>query len=305
MFAPLVSRSGGGGGGGSLGAASRQPTLAYMLGLMLAMSLTAWWWSSAGSHGHDSADSNSLFARQRPYTATRPHKGGAGAQAAARARMLALTSGKSAGTPADRSAAVTGTDDGEDVSAATTCTWQFSHYTASSWESEWFKGIADVQDTRGGVCAKIAEKPAEALLMIQQIGEWHAAQSTPSQVDGSPGTEIMSRMHYKLVCSPSSASASAPAPASASSSPPSEGEVVATGFQLIEPLVGLLRDPLCLCAPLPGQGPDPPGHDQVHSKRFLLPMAYAPYQVTLADNAPQGLAQAIQDVVKGSGLSPW
>ena len=304
-----ASRSGNGGGwlASFHAARSRHPLLLYTVCLVLLLTLGSWWWSGGpGGWGH--AHQRTYSARPRSKIGAGAGRGtgrGAAAHAAARAKMLALTQ------PQGSKAANAGAIDGGDN--VTMCVWEFSHYAPSVWESEWVSMISTVQDRDMGICAELRRRPEKAVLMVSQIAAWHAAATTPSKASGTPGADLMSQMHYKLVCTPSSASG-------AGSVTKGEEVVVATGFQLIEPLIGLLRDPLALCpgGPFPGQPADPPGFNPIQSKRFLLPMLVAPFEINVAgaddaDAAPnsnsnsnsKALANALNDQAQVSGLAPW
>jgi hypothetical protein len=196
-----------------------------------------------------------------------------------------------------------------------TCSWQFVRYEPSAWESEW------IGHTTGGVCDRLVQ-PSDferSVMLVARVVELTGFPNTPDhkrvRVAGThaQGTmehmrdiadQLFSKMHYELRC---------------------DSFVAAEGFDLIEPLVGLLRDPLTIC-PRPGAisphllalyDPLIPGN-VVQSKRWLLPQSVTPYQVKVRPAAAAAggpswytsgvetkLKLAIEAVTEGSGVSPW
>jgi hypothetical protein len=141
------------------------------------------------------------------------------------------------------------------------CVWAFDSYEPSPWEEEWRKG-EESEERKNREC-EILGQEKESLRSRQLIdairGSVLHGKAIPPESVG-----LFSRMIYAKHCGP---------------------ELKDTGerrVQLIEPLVGLLRDPLTIC-PQPGQTnnknslPFDSGEDAVQSKRHLLIGPAAPW----------------------------
>lgn len=123
------------------------------------------------------------------------------------------------------------------------CTWRFQNYSASQWEFEWSRDILRRQDNVSDFLFNDREKS----LRFVRTNWYLLTQDSVGKV-AEEDLSLFSEMHYNLRC----------------------GNADNHGVQLIEPLIGMLRDPLFLVRqPMPHF--DTPGVDPVQSKRFLLP----------------------------------
>ena len=139
-------------------------------------------------------------------------------------------------------------------SSSDDCQWRFHHYSPSSWEAFWYNNISNLQNH---VCATLAQTDQinksitalEYIINLQKTIFNHS--SLINQSD-----ELLSKIHYEYRCSHSSLVVS----------------------QSIEPLIGLLRDPLTVC-----RYKNFPSSLAIHgtiglqSKRFFLLAPSAPF----------------------------
>jgi hypothetical protein len=141
---------------------------------------------------------------------------------------------------------------------SSTCKWTFDHYVPSAWENFWYNNISTLQNI---VCPTLMQndqlsKSFVALEFIIESKKKLANQSFSS----TKYDELLSKMYYRYNCPDSSQS----------------GQILVS--QYIEPLIGLLRDPLTICTPRK----IPPSlvikGDSVQSKRFFLLGPSASYQ---------------------------
>ena len=160
-----------------------------------------------------------------------------------------------------------------------TCVWSLVQYQPSQWEREWYEGEIS-GDRRDRECERLAS-PVEVDRSVRLISAVQGA-----VLDGTPipeqSFELFSRMVYAQNCGPSLKD---------------DGRRRA---QLIEPLVGILRDPLTICERPPGV-PDgvyqsfAVGEGHVQSKRHFLIGAAAPWSDTPDDPKSWQLG----------GFEPW
>jgi len=150
------------------------------------------------------------------------------------------------------------------------CTWRFQNYSASQWEFEWSRDILRRQDNVSDFLFNDREKS----LRFVRTNWYLLTQDSVGKV-AEEDLSLFSEMHYKLRC----------------------GNADYHGVQLIEPLIGMLRDPLFLVRqPMPHF--DTPGVDPVQSKRFLLPALQAPFKMIA------GSAKHVTWLLK-QGPAPW
>ncbi|CAF4038671.1 unnamed protein product, partial [Adineta steineri] len=111
------------------------------------------------------------------------------------------------------------------------CHWYFLKYTPSAWESSWANNIENLQNV---VCETLADRnnlnksvaAVERLMELQKFGRNHSESNKQSS------DVLLSRMFYQKECIDPITNVT------------SKGVIVS---QLIEPLIGLLRDPLTIC----------------------------------------------------------
>jgi hypothetical protein len=160
-----------------------------------------------------------------------------------------------------------------------TCTWSFLAYQPSAWESEWYDG--EVSGARRDKECELLATPAETDRSVRLIRAVRSAvllrQSIPPQ-----SIELFSRMVYAEKCGPLGRDSGR------------------RRAQLIEPLVGIVRDPLTMC-PRPRGVPDEvyntfeKDEGSVQSKRHFLIGAAAPWSDTPSDPAS----------FRQGGFEPW
>ncbi|CAF1444387.1 unnamed protein product, partial [Didymodactylos carnosus] len=149
-----------------------------------------------------------------------------------------------------------------------TCYWYFHNYTSSQWELEWYLNIDKLQNR---VCTTLAETAhlTKAVQTVQRIIQLNENRFTPKTKTPSTNDYLFSKMYYRQLCTKDS------------------GETYShsEAYQLIEPLVGLLRDPLTICEwsdesiKLIPKEVSVAGDGGLYSKRHLLLIPAAPYVV--------------------------
>jgi hypothetical protein len=138
------------------------------------------------------------------------------------------------------------------------CQWKFDHYSPSAWEMFWYNNIPDLQNK---VCATLTQ-PDQRDKSIRTLQHIINLQKTifNGTFLSNEYDELFSKMYYRFECSKSSLST----------------RIVS---QYIEPLIGLLRDPLTVC--YHGNLPSAlavHGDNAMQSKRFFLLGPSAPYK---------------------------
>lgn len=145
------------------------------------------------------------------------------------------------------------------------CRWVFERYEPSAWEKEWRDG--ELSGSRRDTECEILATPPEVDRSVRLIRAVQGAVLNKKAV--APGdVELFSRMVYAERCG--------------------GRETGKRRSQLIEPLVGILRDPLTMC-PRPTGVPDEVynafavGEGAIQSKRHFLIGEAAPWSETPAD----------------------
>ncbi|CAF3327639.1 unnamed protein product [Rotaria socialis] len=138
------------------------------------------------------------------------------------------------------------------------CSWEFDHYSPSAWEHFWYNNITYLQNK---VCSKLNEydqlnKSIRSLEYIKDLQK----RIFSGPLLSNKYDELFSKMYYRSKCSNSQKS----------------DRLVS---QYIEPLIGLLRDPLSICSysNIPASVAVA-GYNAVQSKRFFLLGPSAPYE---------------------------
>jgi hypothetical protein len=158
------------------------------------------------------------------------------------------------------------------------CAWVFTEYQPSAWEREWSAG-EESGERRDREC-EILATPAEAersIRLIRSIRDLMEKRIVPAE-----SIDLFSRMAYAQVCGPS------------------EHKSGRTRVQLIEPLVGIIRDPLSIC-PKPASVPNEVYQsyglfeNDEQSKRHLLIGPAAPWTDRPSDPSSWRLG----------GFEPW
>ena len=151
---------------------------------------------------------------------------------------------------------------------STDCVWTFDSYESSAWEKEWIAG-EESGKRKDLECEMLAEKD-EADRSVRLIKAVTGIVLDSASTMPPDTISLFSRMIYARRCGP---------------------DKVDTGerrVQLIEPLIGILRDPLSIC-PRPPSVPAEvhstfgPLENDEQSKRHLLPGPLAPWSDTPND----------------------
>ena len=167
-----------------------------------------------------------------------------------------------------------GTIDGDN------CVWVFYSYEPSSWEMEWRRG-EDSGERRDQECEVLAQ-PEEVKRSVQLITAIYNVVTLGKSAPPPESIDLFSRMIYARRCGEK------------------REDTGQRRVQLIEPLVGILRDPLTIC-PQP-VGVDKqiynlfgPGENAIQSKRHFLLGPLAPWTDT--PNNPKSW--------RVGGFDPW
>ncbi|CAF0979628.1 unnamed protein product [Rotaria sordida] len=166
------------------------------------------------------------------------------------------------------------------------CQWKFHHYSPSPWELYWYNNIDVLQNN---VCPKLIENDQlnKSIRSLEYIINLQKTIYNKSFLSNEYD-ELFSKMYYQSECSSTSQS----------------DRMVS---QYIEPLIGLLRDPLTICSyqnlPSKLQTSEENG---VQSKRFFLLGPSAPYnnfQTSTISIAPWLYQQDSQKILMDIGAS--
>lgn len=138
------------------------------------------------------------------------------------------------------------------------CEWKFDRYLPSVWERIWMNNISYLQNH---VCHTFSsvEESRKRLLLVERVLKLQKSRSNYRYLERN-GDELFSSMIYRQECQRKASEE--------------------TIFQFIEPLVGLLRDPLTIC-PINSIGIPKELkleiEDALQAKRFLLLGPSAPF----------------------------
>jgi hypothetical protein len=160
---------------------------------------------------------------------------------------------------------------------ADACSWQFLRYEPSPWERQWHQG--EVSGERRDKECEVLATPVEVDRAVRLIRSVQNAVLRREMIPAG-SIELFSRMVYAERCNGRSTGR--------------------TRAQLIEPLVGIVRDPLTMC-PRPPAVPEDvyvtfaAGEDFVQSKRNLLIGPAAPW----SDNPKDPSSWSF------GGFEPW
>ncbi|CAF2491283.1 unnamed protein product [Rotaria sp. Silwood2] len=137
------------------------------------------------------------------------------------------------------------------------CSWKFHEYIPSAWETYWFSNIDKFQYEVCSILARSDQVNITIDVLLRIISFQKEIFDTNSQrmsIDNQ-----FSKMHYRGICSNKEYNAS----------------------QLIEPLVGLIRDPLTMCPHIPSVSSNLYLHGEfaLQSKRFLLLAPSSSFQI--------------------------
>jgi hypothetical protein len=145
------------------------------------------------------------------------------------------------------------------------CVWIFHSYESSAWEKEWIAG--EETGIRTDLECEVLSERAEAERSERLIKAVASIVLDASPSIPPDSIDLFSRMIYARHCGPDKV------------------DTGARRVQLIEPLVGILRDPLSICPRPRSITPETsetfgPLENSVQSKRHLLPAPLAPWSDT-------------------------
>jgi hypothetical protein len=145
------------------------------------------------------------------------------------------------------------------------CAWTFLAYESSAWEKEWIEG--EEKGIRKDLECEVLSGKVEAERSVRLIKAVAGIVLNASPSIPPDSIPLFSRMIYARRCGPNKTDT---------------GE---RRTQLIEPLVGILRDPLSMCPRPPTVSKQTseafgPLEDEEQSKRHLLPGPLAPWSDT-------------------------
>ena len=173
-----------------------------------------------------------------------------------------------------------------------TCRWQFLNYTPSSWENVWYNSI-DVFQTN--VCERLAssEYLNRTIAVVERVVELQKFGRNKTMGEKQNSDTLLSRMFYREECiNPHTNIAF------------SSSEV----SHLIEPLIGLLRDPFTICPRLNASLVPPSVYDGaiLQSKRFNLLSISAPFYRYSLQQDSKNLNSIQNHIIDNSeSVLPW
>ncbi|CAF1151425.1 unnamed protein product [Rotaria sordida] len=170
------------------------------------------------------------------------------------------------------------------------CQWYFLNYTPSSWENIWFTNIEEFQNN---VCERIADERNlnKTVLAVERLMELQKFGRNRTQSDKQHGDELLSKMFYRQECINPLTKVSF-----------QEVEV----SQVIEPLIGLLRDPLTICNRINSLPASDYEGAELQSKRFFLLSVAAPFYIhSSQQNHKDILQNNIQSNKHNTNVLPW
>jgi hypothetical protein len=174
-----------------------------------------------------------------------------------------------------------------------TCQWSFLNYTPSSWEDLWYNNIDTFQNM--SICNRLysSQHLDKIISVTQRLIELQAFGRNTSMSDNQNTDAMLSRMFYRQTCFDRDANLLF---------------TVAEVSQLIEPSIGLLRDPFTICPRLKSTLVSPSLYDGavLQSKRFLLLSVSAPFYVHSSQSDLVHLNKIKTNVPNNNkNLLPW
>ncbi|CAF1114336.1 unnamed protein product, partial [Didymodactylos carnosus] len=155
------------------------------------------------------------------------------------------------------------------------CQWYFHNYSSSQWELEWYSNIEKLQNHICEILTQTSHS-SKSIQLLQRVIDLNQNGYLPSTV-AAAADNLLSRMYYRQQCVSASG----------------EKYIRLEAYQLIEPLIGLLRDPLTICTftndfiKLIPKDLYIHGDEALFSKRHLLLTPAAPYAVINQNNFPK------------------
>ena len=169
------------------------------------------------------------------------------------------------------------------------CHWYFLNYTPSSWESMWYNKIEVLQKN---VCETLStvDNLKNAILVMERSIELQKFGRKQMNSRYNAADELFSKMFYRQQCI---------------NSYNNTYFDVAEVAHLIEPLIGLLRDPFTICPRLNSSRVPPKLYDGaiLLSRRHLLLSVSAPYYITSRIQQPKIISTMLDKSY--SKILPW
>ncbi|CAF0800396.1 unnamed protein product [Adineta steineri] len=172
------------------------------------------------------------------------------------------------------------------------CHWYFVNYTPSAWESVWYNNIEQLQNNVCGTLTR-TDNVNKSVLLMQRLIELQKFGRNQKNGGQHKNDEIFSRMFYRQRCIDSQTNVYSD---------------VKEISQLIEPLIGLLRDPLTICSRLSNtQVPSSLYEDAILlSKRHILLSISAPFYISSSMAQRQTiLTESFISNNFNSNIPPW
>ncbi|CAF3458562.1 unnamed protein product [Rotaria socialis] len=170
------------------------------------------------------------------------------------------------------------------------CRWYFLKYKQSEWENYWFSNIEQFQNN---VCELLgnAYHGKKAILTLERLKELQTFGRNRTRSNKREADKLLSRMFYRMECI----------------NPHTKVLVqVAEVSQVIEPLVGLLRDPFTICRRNNSLSAFIYEGAELQPKRFLLLSIAAPFYIHwLLQNEENTVKNSIQSSRLYKNLLPW
>ncbi|CAF0995667.1 unnamed protein product [Rotaria sp. Silwood1] len=170
------------------------------------------------------------------------------------------------------------------------CQWYFLNYTPSSWENFWFTNIEEFQNH---VCERLTDEKNlnKTALIVERLMELQKLGRNRTRSDKQQADELLSKMFYRQECVNPLTKISF-----------QQAEV----SQVIEPLIGLLRDPLTMCNRTSSLPTFLYEGAEIESKRFILLSVAAPFYIHLLPQNHKDILQInIQSNQRNMNLLPW
>ena len=172
------------------------------------------------------------------------------------------------------------------------CHWYFLNYTPSVWEKTWYDNIELFQQN---VCERLSsvENLNKTILLMRRLIDLQTFGRNKTNDQENKSDELLSKMFYRQRCIDSRTNTFSD---------------VAELSQFIEPLIGLLRDPLTVCSRLDASLVPPSLYNGaiLLSKRFLLLSVSAPYHIS---SFPQGYHSMLHTELmlsnSNTNILPW
>ncbi|UJR17518.1 hypothetical protein I4U23_004413 [Adineta vaga] len=169
------------------------------------------------------------------------------------------------------------------------CRRYFLNYTPSHWEETWYKNIAEYQNN---VCERLSntENLKETIGMMQRLIELQRFGRNKTNSEFRTSDDLFSRMFYREECHNSHSNTSL--------------KSVDISY-LIEPLIGLLRDPFSVCPRINFTSVPVAMYEGavLLSKRFILLLISAPFYIYSSSNQFTNFENSRNN--KNSNAYPW